>query len=112
MPLPYGLHTILRESNTDTAGLDKENRDIILVKNHYSMNNHKLCVLVLMVLIPASLKLFCQDFKVIIPDPDIIGVTTVNIADLNNDQLPDIAAFEGGKHARGRQLFAWYEAPD
>jgi len=55
---------------------------------------------------------FSQDFEITIPDPEIEGVTTVNIADLNNDNLPDIAAFEGGKHANGRQLFAWYEAPD
>lgn len=53
-----------------------------------------------------------QDFEISIPDPEMSGVTTVNIADLNNDNLPDIAAFEGGKHAEGRQLFAWYEAPD
>lgn len=57
-------------------------------------------------------KFYGQEFKVIIPDPDIRGVTTVNIADLDNDGLPDIAAFEGGKHAQGRQLFAWYQAPD
>ena len=52
-----------------------------------------------------------QDFNISVLDPDIRGVTTVNIVDLNNDGLPDIAAFEGGKHAEGRQLFAWYEAP-
>jgi hypothetical protein len=67
---------------------------------------------VLMLLVIASAKLHGQNFRIIIPDPDISGVTTVNIADLNNDQLPDIAAFEGGKHAQGRQLFAWFEAPD
>ena len=66
----------------------------------------------LLFLIFPSVILQGQDFKIIVPDPDISGVTTVNIADLNNDQLPDIAAFEGGKHAQGRQLFAWYEAPD
>ena len=54
---------------------------------------------------------FSQDFEISILDTGIQGVTTVNIADLNNDGLPDIAAFEGGKHAEGRKLFAWYEAP-
>ncbi len=55
--------------------------------------------------------LYCQDFEISVLDPEIHGVTTVNIVDLNNDRLPDIAAFEGGKHANGRQLFAWYQAP-
>jgi len=53
-----------------------------------------------------------QEFEIIILDPGNSGVTTVNIADLNNDELPDIATFEGGKHAEGRQLFSWYQAPD
>lgn len=67
---------------------------------------------ILACLIVSSPSLSGQDFRIIVPDPRISGVTTVNIADLNNDHLPDIAAFEGGKHAGGRQLFAWYEAPD
>ncbi len=67
---------------------------------------------VLLFLAIASVNIHGQDFNIIIPDANISGVTTVNIADLNNDKLPDIAAFEGGKHAQGRQLFAWYEAPD
>jgi hypothetical protein len=75
------------------------------------MTDLKHGALVLMILIIASVKLQGQDFKILIPDPYISGVTSVNIADLNNDQLPDIAGFEGGKHAQGRQLFAWYEAP-
>jgi hypothetical protein len=40
------------------------------------------------------------------------GVTAIKIGDLNKDGLPDIAVFEGGKHASGRQTFAWFEAPD
>jgi hypothetical protein len=91
--------------------LDRKKRYAILVKIPNSMKNLKPGAYVLMLLIVASVKMHGQDFKIIIPDPDIKGVTTVNLADLNNDQLPDIAAFEGGKHASGRQLFAWYEAP-
>jgi hypothetical protein len=72
----------------------------------------KCCAFVVLFMAFAPVKNHGQDFRIIIPDPDISGVTTVNIADLNNDKLPDIAAFEGGKHAGGRQLFAWYEAPD
>jgi hypothetical protein len=72
----------------------------------------KYCSTVVIFLISTFVDFYGQEFKVLIPDPDISGVTTVNIADLNNDRLPDIAAFEGGKHARGRQLFAWYRAPD
>ena len=72
----------------------------------------KHCAFALLFLITSSMELHGQDFKILIPDPEISGVTTVNIADLNNDWLPDIAGFEGGKHAQGRQLFAWYAAPD
>jgi hypothetical protein len=46
-----------------------------------------------------------------IPLPGVKGVTSVNVGDLNGDQLPDVAVFEGGKHNDGVQHFAWYEAP-
>jgi hypothetical protein len=69
------------------------------------------CTGILAWLIISSMEGSGQDFRILIPDPGISGVTTVNVADLNNDRFPDIAAFEGGKHAAGRQLFAWYEAP-
>jgi hypothetical protein len=67
--------------------------------------------LLILVLATVAVTVSGQDFKILIPDQEISGVTTVNIADLDNDGLPDIAAFEGGKHARGRQTFHWYRAP-
>jgi hypothetical protein len=44
--------------------------------------------------------------------PGVEGVTSVNIGDINRDGLADIAMFEGGKHNKGKQYFAWFEAPD
>ena len=43
--------------------------------------------------------------------PEIAGVTSVNVGDIDRDGLPDIAVFEGGKHNKGTQYFAWFEAP-
>jgi hypothetical protein len=43
--------------------------------------------------------------------PGVEGVTSVNVGGINRDGLADIAAFEGGKHNKGRQHFAWFEAP-
>jgi hypothetical protein len=34
-----------------------------------------------------SVNLCGQEFRIFLPDPDISGVTTVNMADLNNDQI-------------------------
>ena len=76
------------------------------------MADSKRMVLYMMLMVSTVLLVSGQDFQISILDPEISGVTTVNIADLNNDGLPDIAAFEGGKHASGRQLFAWFQAPD
>lgn len=44
--------------------------------------------------------------------PNVRGVTSVNVGDINRDGLLDIAVFEGGKGNQGVQYFAWYEAPN
>ncbi len=38
-------------------------------------------------------------------------VTTTIVEDFNGDGFTDVAALEGGKHAEGNKLFAWFEAP-
>lgn len=39
------------------------------------------------------------------------GVSSLDVADLNNDGRGDVVVVEGGKHAGGRMTFAWFEAP-
>ena len=39
------------------------------------------------------------------------GVSSLDVADLNNDGLGDVVVIEGGKHAGGRKTFAWFKAP-
>jgi hypothetical protein len=39
------------------------------------------------------------------------GVSSLDVADLNNDGRGDVVAIEGGKHAGGRKTFAWFKAP-
>jgi hypothetical protein len=58
----------------------------------------------------ASAKPVSFGAKVVLPGFE--GVTSVNIGDINRDGLADIAVFEGGKHNKGTQYFAWFEAPD
>lgn len=47
-----------------------------------------------------------------ISDGTILGVSVVDLADVNGDGLLDVGVFEGGKHADGGVTFMWYESPD
>ena len=42
---------------------------------------------------------------------NIVGLSVVDLADVNDDGLLDVGVFEGGKGAGGRVTFAWLESP-
>ncbi len=46
-----------------------------------------------------------------ISDGSVSGVTSLVAGDVNGDQRADVFTIEGGKHAQGRRLFAWFQAP-
>lgn len=41
----------------------------------------------------------------------VLGVSSMDVGDLNGDGRGDVIITEGGKHASGRKNFAWLEAP-
>jgi len=44
-----------------------------------------------------------------ISNESVQGVSSLDVADFNNDGLIDVAVMEGGAHAKGRVTFAWFE---
>jgi hypothetical protein len=42
----------------------------------------------------------------------VSGITSLVAGDLNGDGRADVVVVEGGKHANGRTVFAWFEAPE
>ncbi len=46
-----------------------------------------------------------------IANGSVSGLSCIDAGRINNDNLADIVAIEGGKHAGGRQTFAWFESP-
>lgn len=49
--------------------------------------------------------------EVDVADGSVEGVSSLDVADLNDDGRGDVVVIEGGKHAGGRKTFAWFEAP-
>jgi len=45
-----------------------------------------------------------------ISNGSVLGITSLVAGDINGDELVDVIAIEGGKHANGRKTFAWFEA--
>jgi hypothetical protein len=41
----------------------------------------------------------------------VLGLSSMDAGDIDNDGLIDVVAIEGGKHAGGRKTFAWFKAP-
>ena len=41
----------------------------------------------------------------------VSGVSSMDVAPINNDAYADVLVVEGGKHAGGRKTFAWFESP-
>lgn len=41
----------------------------------------------------------------------VSGVTSLVAGDIDGDRRADVAVIEGGKHAKGRKVFAWFQAP-
>ena len=42
----------------------------------------------------------------------VLGLSSMDAGDIDNDGLIDVVAVEGGKHAGGRKTFAWFKAPE
>jgi len=42
---------------------------------------------------------------------DVLGISSLDAGDIDGDNLVDVMVAEGGKHAGGRQVFAWFKAP-
>ncbi len=47
-----------------------------------------------------------------ISNGEVSGISSLDAGDIDNDQLVDVVAIEGGKHAGGRKTFAWFKAPE
>ena len=41
----------------------------------------------------------------------VLGISSMDAGDIDNDGLVDIAVIEGGKHAGGRKTLAWFKSP-
>ncbi|MFC1634417.1 FG-GAP repeat domain-containing protein [Planctomycetota bacterium] len=41
----------------------------------------------------------------------VLGLSSMDAGDIDNDGFIDVVAVEGGKHASGRKTFAWFKAP-
>jgi len=80
--------------------------------SHGLMQKGKIIQLVL-ILVVSIIPLYDIPFAppVDVSEGHVLGVSSMDSGDIDGDGRADVVVLEGGKHAGGRQTFAWYRAP-